>query len=174
MAGPAFFLKVLDRAGNKNAGNVGSVQESALSVNSILGDKAITGDLYVASTMAAAVANSGNVDIRLISTLERKVIVNVDAQSNRLRYRLYRDTTFTANGTQIQAYAPKYLDAAMVAAFAYLTPDVNVLGNIRFDGMAGNMEAYQITLEAGMAYLLRLTNISGAANDISVALGTFV
>ena len=142
--------------------------------------KQMDGDSYIVSWFNAAVANLANRDIRIVTAAVRRVMFNIEAQSDRVRMRIYENPTFLvgALGTLLVA-APPDFGADQVANFAWDTPTVTNIGTLRFDGFIQTVTDYIYTFQTSAvptsaSYLVRLTNMSGAANDISINLETFV
>ena len=167
--------QIIDRNGFSVTDDGVAVREGgagALSANQI---KQIDGDAYITSWYNGAVANAGTLDIRIVTAAARKVIFEIEAQSVRVRMQIYENPTATG-GTLFAAVPPNFA-ANMPVNFAWHTPVVTAVGTLHFDGLANAISKYIYTFQpsgSGFSYLIRFTNVSGAANDISINLETFV
>lgn len=173
--------RIIDVNGGRNHDDGLEVRESALSAMSVYEAKGLDGELYIASHYEAMAVN-GSVDFRLLSTLSRKIKFNIDARDNRLRMRVSRRPTLTASGAVMNAWPPNFVgDANAVAGvgnmatnFVWLNPTVGALGTVFFDGLAGAVQDYLLTLEALEEYLVSFDNMSGVINIVGINIGTFI
>ena len=163
---------IFDRNGPNGADKQLVVREGGAAIITAAQAKQLDGEAYVASVYHGAVGIAAAVDFRIMSAATRKLIFNIEAQSNRIRMQIFQAGNVTV-GTLLTA-APPDMGVNLSANFIWLAPTVTTTGTIRFDGMAGNIGDYIFTAQAGVTYLMRLTNNSGATNVISTAVQTFV
>ena len=169
--------RIIDRNGFSVIDDAVAVRESGIGI--LFGNqiKQIDGDSYITSWWNTAVANAGVLDLRIVTLAARKVIFNIDTRSTGVRMQIYENPTFTAVGTLLAAVPPNFA-ANQAANFAWHTPTVGAVGTLHFDGMGDRGFGSTIftfqSSAGGFSYLVRLTNRSGAANDIAVNLETFI
>ena len=169
--------RIIDRNGFGGVDDGAAVREGGLAAWGSVQVKQLDGESYLTSWYNAAVANAGVLNIRIVTLAVRRVIFNIDARSTGVRMQIYENPTFTANGTLLAAVPPDF-GANQAANFAWHTPTVGAVGTLHFDGMGDRSFGDTIftfqSSASGFSYLVRLTNMSGAANDIAVNLETFV
>ncbi len=137
--------------------------------------KQMDGDSYITSLYNAAVANLANVDIRIETLAVRRVLFSFEGQNDRVRMRIYENPTISA-GNALAAVPPDF-GADQTATFAWDAPTVGAIGTLHFDGFVRALENYIYTFQStagGFSYLVRFTNVSGANNDFSINLETFI
>jgi len=169
--------RIIDRNGFNGVKTSVAVREGGMSAWGANQVKQMDGDSYITSWFNAAVANAGVLNIRIVTLAVRRVVFNIDARNNGVRMQIYENPTFTANGTLLAAVPPDF-GANQAANFAWHTPTVGAVGVLHFDcmgdrGVGDTIFTFQSSA-SGFSYLVRLTNMSGAANDIAVNLETFV
>ena len=169
--------KIIDVNGFQanDVGTGAKVREGGVGILTARQIKQIDGDSYITSWYNAAVANAGVLDIRIVTAAARKVIFNFEGQSDRVRMQVYENPTI-AGGTLLAA-VPLTFGANLAVNWAWHTPVVTAVGTLHFDGLVRALASYIFTFQAsagGFSYLVRFTNGSGAANDISINMETFV
>ena len=172
--------KIIDVNGFQanDIGTGANVREGGVGIVTAQQIKQIDGDSYITSWYNAAVANAGVLDIRIVTLAARKIIFHVANRLSGVRMRIYENPTI-AGGTLLAAVPPEF-SANLAVNFAWHTPVVTANGTLHFDGIVGAVDAinsfiYTFQSSAGgFSYLVRFTNIAGAANDISINMETFV
>ena len=167
--------QVVDRNGDKGLDSLVAVREGGAGILFANQIKQIDGDSYIASLYNAAVGNNVNVDIRIVTATARKVIFNFEGQSDRVRMRIYENPNF-AGGVLLAAIPPDF-GADLNVNWAWSAPVVTAAGTLHFDGFVRALTDYIYTFQSssgGFSYLVRFTNISGANNDFSINMETFI
>ncbi len=168
-------IQIVDRNGDKGLDSVVAVREGGSGILLANQIKQIDGESYITSMYNAAVANNANIDIRIVTAAARKVLFNVEAQSNRVRMRIYENPSI-AGGALLAAVPPDF-GANLDVNFAWSAPVVTANGTLHFDGLVNAVADYIFTFQPssdGFSYLVRFTNVSGVANTFSINMETFV
>lgn len=138
------------------------------------------GNYFIASNIFLAVAGAGTADLRIIvaATKALHAIVNITVEG-KATVHFYEGTTYTGAGVGVTVYNKNRASLTASTATVQHTPAVNVLGtNIYQSFMHGGSRNFAIGSSRGNAqewifkksgdYLIRVTNTSGAASDISI------
>ena len=167
--------RIIDRNGEKGLDTIAAVREGGLGIWVAHHVKEMDGDFYLTSWFNNNVAVGGVLDIRLVTAAARKLIFLIEGQSGRVRFQFYENPNATL-GTLLAAVPPDF-GANLANNFAWHTPVVTGVGTLHFDMYIRQASDHIFTIQPSsdrFSYLVRLTNISGAINDISVNIGTFV
>ena len=166
--------QVVDVNGFKanDIGTGAKVQEGGLGIWTQNLIKQMEGVWYTAPHFRAAVALNNDLYYRLLSIATRKIALDIRPTNGAVRVRIYQAPTITANGTVLVA-APHNFGADLNTDFVWFTPTITLNGTVRFDGLAASLREYAFEIQAGIEYLVRVTNLS-AGNNIAANFGTFI
>ena len=138
------------------------------------------GETYICSHFYSLVADDANADLRITlgSNKELHITISVAVAGNGEIF-LYEGTTYTVDGTLIPIYNRDRTSSKTSDATCRYTPTVNVLGTELFHGYAPGGEkkeaigsvrrtAQEWIFKKSEDYLIRFTNRSGGAIDVSI------
>ena len=151
--------------------------------------KVHAGDFYTVSKISNAVASSGTLEIFIItgSTYELHMNFNTSAGGDSEFY-LFEGTTVSANGTALTPYNNNRVSSNTAEASFYHTPTITGDGTQLYvdfvpggsgvfgaGGTAGGpiRSGTEVILKQSTNYLVRVTNTSGGAIDLSMGLGFY-
>ena len=140
------------------------------------------GEHFTATYLSAAVANNASLDIHIVTGAAKvpHTIIEVDVDGKSHLF-LYETITTSGNGTGVTPYNNNRNSALTATTAVYHTPTVTGTGTLIKNilipggtkqavvGSSGSTRTEWI-LKASTKYLLRVTNKSGSAIDISAAL----
>ena len=153
-------------------GTGAKVQEGGLGVWTQNLIKQMEGDWYTAPHFRPAVALNNEQYYRLLSIATRKISLSIRPTNAAVRVRIYQAPTLTANGAVLVA-APHNFGVDLNTNFVWQGPTITLNGTVRFDDLAGSLRDFAFEIQAGIEYLIRVTNLS-AANNIAFNIGTFI
>jgi hypothetical protein len=142
--------------------------------------KAGTGEAFFISHVFLAVPNAGKVYLRHKSGSTKYLHSILDIETvGQWRLKTYSGTTFTADGTALEAINRRSDSTTVLDSLFWHTPTINVLGTLRLDSMfgSGTNPAKTTTGEFGETIesifapdadvLIELENLSGSEQYLS-------
>ena len=138
------------------------------------------GETYVCSHFYPLVADDANADLRITLGSKKELHITITiAVAGNGETLLYEGTTYTVAGTNVAIYNRDRTSSNTTDATCRYTPTANVLGTELFHGYAPGGEkkeaigsvrrtAQEWIFKKSEDYLVRFTNRSGAAIDVSI------
>jgi len=138
-----------------------------------------TGDSYMVTRRASAVADAGTVEMLIQTGADNLHIGGILDGTGQARLQLFAETTVSSAGTAVSAHNKNQASAKITSAVFTHTPTVTsdgtrildrilaAAGSINFALARNNTE---IILAANTNYLFRVTNNSGASANYNVHL----
>lgn len=124
---------------------------------------------FVASRYAAAVSDAANMELLLTASATVPSHVRIRGlATGDARLQVFEDPTVSNAGTANAAVDRNRNSPGTAATVVTHTPTTSADGTLLLTEVHGNTEPVEWTLEAGEQYLIRLTNVSGGAADLSL------
>ena len=154
--------------------------DGSLCVINILHHEIHKGNAYTVGALVTDVADDASADtLIIVGTKSLHLVLRASATGSSYAY-LYETPTITDNGTAVTIFNKDRTSSLVSTARTFHTPTVGAVGTALNSelfpggeknfavGATGN-ERDEWILAPGKSYLLRITNKSGAAEDISIA-----
>jgi len=138
------------------------------------------GETYICSHFYSLVADDANADLRITSGSNKELHITITvAVAGNGETLIYEGTTYTVAGTNVVIYNRDRTSSNSSDATCRHTPTANVLGTELFHGYAPGGEkkeaigsvrktAQEWIFKKSEDYLIRFTNRSGGAIDVSI------
>lgn len=132
------------------------------------------GEMFVASRFGSAVANNGTLELLVTTAATRASTLRVRSQPNAsVRLQLYEDPTASNDGTANAAVPVQRNSSATPLATVTHTPTTSSPGTLLMECIPDDEGPINWNLKPSEQYLVRLTNVSGGATNLSLILEIF-